>query len=101
MFTCYLFDDFVATKASDKFSWGSYSEVSLQIDTAAIPALLHQVQPRHARPVLKNTKNACNSNSTFGTYSAFKRAHILKICHSYSGIFLSFMFKDVCILGDN
>lgn len=56
MFTCYLFDDFVATKASDKFSRGSHGEVSLQIDAAAIPALLHQVQPRHARPVLKKHK---------------------------------------------
>lgn len=90
MFTCYLFDDFVATKASDKFSRGSHSEVSLQIDSAAIPALLHQVQPRHARPVLKNTKNACNGNSMFGIYSAFKQALILKICHSYSGSLFKF-----------
>lgn len=55
---CHLLNDFVATKAGDKLCRGSYGEVPLQIDATAIPALLHQVQPGHARPVLRNTKNA-------------------------------------------
>lgn len=55
---CHLLDDFVATKAGDKLRRGSYGEVPLQIDATAIPALLHQVQPGHARPVLRNTKKA-------------------------------------------
>lgn len=60
-FTFYLLNDFVATKAGDKLSRGSHSEVSLQIDATPIPTLLHQVQPGHARPVLRNAvfKVAC------------------------------------------
>lgn len=54
----YLLNNLVATKASDKLSRRSHSEVSLQVNTPAIPALLHQMQPGHARPVLRNTKDA-------------------------------------------
>ena len=52
----HLLDNFVATKAGDKLSRGSHGEVPLEIDTPAISALFHQVQPRHARPVLRNRK---------------------------------------------
>lgn len=58
--THYLLDYFVATKAGDKLSGRSHSEIPLEVNTPAIPALLHQVQPRHAWPILRNRDNACN-----------------------------------------
>lgn len=53
----HLLNDLVPTKAGNKFSWRSHSEVPLLIDTPTISALLHQVQPGHAWPVLRNLQN--------------------------------------------
>lgn len=40
----HLFNDFVATEAGHKLSRRGYSEVPLEVNTPAIPALLHQMQ---------------------------------------------------------
>lgn len=40
----YLFNYFIASKASDKLSRRGHSEVPLEVNTPAIPALLHQMQ---------------------------------------------------------
>lgn len=40
----HLFNYFIASKASDKLSRRSHSEVPLEVNTPAIPALLHQMQ---------------------------------------------------------
>lgn len=68
----HLLDNLVATKAGDKFSRRSHSEVPLEINTPAISALLHKVQARHAWSVSRNTKNAFNSpgrNRVLGSYA--------------------------------
>lgn len=83
----HLLDNFVATKAGDKLSRRSHSEIPLEIDTPAISALLHQVQPRHARPVLRNRKTPLVIKRMRSLVASWKKQKTEK-----------FSFSTVCLL---
>lgn len=46
----YLLNNSVPSKTSNKFCWRSHSEIPLHVNFLPVPALLYEVQTRHAGP---------------------------------------------------